>query len=164
VAEKSNAQQLQVAAQCFVIGYVAGLRSMSAPAAMMNYLVEGRSEQPLPDFLKRRVNDKTRQNLYYAALGEMTVEKISALPPRTHQPGMGIRCTSGTACGALMAYTKSASPLYGAALGFAGAFVASHMGYAARQWISDNLHIHISLLGIPEDVLTAALGIVVTAQ
>ena len=159
-----NKRELQLAAQCLTLGFVAGLRSASAPAALTAILSEQSPSRPLPDALDVLHTPKARGIALQMAVGEMLVEKLPFVPARTDQPGLSFRCASGAFCGAVLAHTRSGSALVGGLLGFTGALIGSYGGYAARTWLSEHLKISSSLLGLPEDLITAALAITVVTS
>ena len=157
-----NRKELQLAAQCLTIGFVAGLRSATAPATLTAILSEQTPQQPLPESLDFLQTPKARGIALQMAVGEMLFEKLPFIPARTDQPGLTIRCSSGAFCGAVLAHTRSGSPIIGGLLGFIGAVIGSYGGYAARTWLSENLKISSALLGLPEDLITAALALTLT--
>ena len=120
------------------IGFVAGLRSMTAPAAVSWGASTGRlslGHSPLALLDTARAEHTTRK----LALGEFVSDKTPLLPSRLKPGSLLFRLISGGVCGAAISVSDGANPRAGAALGATGALVGSLLGYAWRtrvikQW------------------------------
>ncbi len=120
------------------IGFVAGLRSMTAPAAVSWAASSGRlslGNSPLSLLDSSRAEHTTRK----LALGEFVSDKTPLLPSRLKPASLLWRLISGGVCGAAFSISDGDDPRAGAALGATGALVGSLVGYAWRtrvikQW------------------------------
>lgn len=114
----------------FVIGVVAGLRTMTAPAAIAWGAVGGTislDSSPLT-FLGWRY---TPWVLTLAAAAELVTDQLPSTPSRKVPVQFGARIVSGALCGAAVGIDLAA-PLPGLALGLAGAVAGTLGGAAAR--------------------------------
>ncbi len=122
------------------IGAVAGLRSMTAPAATLRS--GGSSWAPLATAL---------------AAGECLADKLPQAPSRLFPPALIFRILSGGYCGGEIAVRGNASRLGGTALGAAGAVAAAYGGYALRMYLTETLR----LPGFPIAALEDGVAVVV---
>jgi len=138
----------------FLIGFFAGLRSLTAPAvtAWAAYLAWLRLERPLsligslPSVLIFTV----------LAVAELVADKLPKAPNRTSPPGLIARVLTGGLTGACVASSGAQSILLGIILGAVGGVVGCFTGYWARTRIVKALgtpDIYVALL---EDALAIA--------
>jgi uncharacterized membrane protein len=138
------------------IGFVAGLRSMMAPAAVTWAASNGRltlSNSPLA-LLDSAPAVHTSRKL---AIGEIITDKTPLLPSRLRPASLLWRLLSGGVCGAAVGISDGNKPRTGAALGATGALVGSLLGYAWRTRVCGQLHIPEFAGAVLED--TVAVGI-----
>ena len=111
----------------FGIGFVAGLRSMAAGAALAWAAALGRSRAGwIPDGVR-----SSRGLLTAAALAEMAGDKMPFAPDRRIAPSFLVRLVLGAVGGAALA-GRGASPTNAALAGVAGALTGTLLGRAAR--------------------------------
>lgn len=113
-----------------LLGFIAGLRSMTAPAAVSwaAYLGLIKLEGTWLAFLGFRF---TPYILTFMAIGELIADKLSFTPSRkTAFPFLG-RIASGALCGAAVG-TASGNWIIGGTLGIAGAVAGTLGGYEIR--------------------------------
>lgn len=113
-----------------VIGVVAGLRAMMAPAAVAWAALSGRLglDQSWLAFLGYRF---TPWVLSVLALGELVTDQLPWTPSRKVPVQFGARLVSGGVSGAAIGIAMG-SPLIGLLLGLAGAVVGTFGGAAVR--------------------------------
>ena len=121
-----------------LIGFVAGLRTMTAPSAL--WLVRG----PSP----------TAGALAVLALAEYAVDLCPNTPARTAPAGLMGRIVSGAYCGWSVTKSTATPPVVGAGLGVAGALAGAYIGLALRERASARLGAVPA--AIAEDVVAAA--------
>jgi uncharacterized membrane protein len=139
------------------IGFVAGLRSMTAPAAVSWAASSGRlslGNSPLALLDSARAVHTTRK----LALGEFVADKSPLLPSRLKPASLLFRLLSGGACGAAFSISEGANPRAGAALGATGALVGSLVGYAWRTRVLPEWHIPDFAGALAEDAVALALA------
>ena len=122
-----------------LLGIVAGLRAMTAPAAL--YLVRG----GIAGYV-----------LAVAALFELVSDMLPKTPPRTSPPMLTVRILSGAFVGWMLCAWDGYVPIAGAVVGIIGSLIGTYGGKAIRLWLIDRIG------GVPsaliEDVVAIALA------
>ena len=137
----------------FGIGFVAGLRSMSACAALTWAASQGRTRGDLiPDGPGARALATT------FAAAEMAGDKMPFAPDRRIPPSFALRLAIG-AVGGWALTGRGASPEYGALAGVAGAIAGTLLGRSARG--GDSHTAAGRSLGLAEDAVAAGLAVIV---
>ena len=123
-----------------LLGVVAGLRSLTAPAAL--YLARG----GIAGYV-----------LAVAALGELVNDLLPKTPPRTFLPLLIARVLSGAFVGWMLCAWHGTAPVAGAVVGIAGALIGTYGGKAARLWLIERAgRVPSALI---EDAVAIALAI-----
>ena len=138
----------------FLIGFFAGLRSLTAPAATAwaVYLGWMRLERPLsligslPSVVILTV----------LAVAELVADKLPKTPNRTSPPGLIARAVTGAVTGACVAVSGAQGALLGALLGALGGVVGCFAGYQARQRLVKALGTRDIYVALLEDVVAVA--------
>ena len=144
------------------IGIVAGLRSMTAPAAVTWAAGHGRlslGNSPLSLLDSARAEHTARK----LALGEFVSDKTSMLPSRLRPGSLLFRLISGGVCGAAFSISDGEKPGAGAALGATGALVGSLLGYAWRTRVIKQWQIPDLAGALMEDALAVGLAAAVVS-
>jgi uncharacterized membrane protein len=145
------------------IGFVAGLRGLTAPAlvswaAHLGWLrLEG---TPLA-FLGSTIAVAIFTVL---ALGEYVTDLLPKTPPRTAPPSLIARLVTGALSGACVGVSGGASLLLGAVLGAIGAVIGTFGGYKARTGLVKALNVKDIFIAIPEDLIAIGLGYLLVSQ
>jgi uncharacterized membrane protein len=138
----------------FLIGLFAGLRSLTAPAAVSwaVYLGWLRLERPLSliGTLPAVVI------LTLLALGELVADKLPRTPNRTAPLGLSARVLTGGLTGACVAVGGGQSALVGALLGVLGGVVGCFAGYQARTGLVKTLGTRDLYVALVEDFVAVA--------
>jgi uncharacterized membrane protein len=118
----------------FLVGIVAGLRSMTAPAAVSWAAYLGRLHLGGTGlaFLSYRW---TPWILTLLALGELVADQLPSTPSRTAPLGFGGRIVTGALSGAAVG-TAGGAMLVGAIAGIGGAVVGTLGGHFFRAWLA----------------------------
>jgi uncharacterized membrane protein len=134
------------------IGFVAGLRSMTAPAAVL-----AASENSLA-FLGA-----------FLAAGELVADKLPTTPSRLIPPAFGIRLISGGYSGMMLVSTfgagsadSKANLWYGVGCGVAGAAVGTLAGSALRTKLGPALHLPDLIVALFEDGVAVGGALLLT--
>lgn len=149
---------MQRYATSFGIGFVAGMRSMSACAALSWAASQGRTRDRLiPDGASARALSTA------AALAEMAGDKMPFAPDRRILPSFAVRLAIA-AIGGWVLTGRRMTPEYGALAGVAGAVAGTLLGRAARG--PDSRTTYSRAKGLAEDVAAASLAtlVVVSAE
>jgi uncharacterized membrane protein len=135
----------------FLIGFFAGLRSLTAPAAVSwaVYLGWLKLERPLSLIGAFPV----AIILTLLALGELVGDKLPNTPSRTAPPGLIARILTGGLTGACIAAGQGQSAFLGAILGAVGGIVGCFAGYQARKRIVKALGLGDTYIALLEDMI-----------
>lgn len=142
---------MYVFAFAFGIGIVAGLRSMTAPAAVswaahLKWLTLDGS--PLA-FMGSTVAVAIFSLL---AAGEYVVDLLPQTPKRTSPGPLIARIVFGGLCGACLCVSANSSWLAGAILGGIGGVVGAFLGYEARKRLVTGLNVKDVFIALLEDL------------
>lgn len=152
-----------VVALCFLIGCVAGLRSLTAPAvicwaAHLGWLhLDG---TPLA-FLG---HPATLFLFTLLALGELVADKLPKTPARTATVGLIARILMGGLCGAALAVSAGGSLAVGALLGVVGGVFSAFAGYYIRRGLVIQTKLPDFVVALVEDLLTISGGLFVVSR
>lgn len=148
---------------CFLIGCVAGLRSMTAPAIVCAaaYL---RWIHPEGTPLAFMASAAALWVFAILAVGELIVDKLPNTPARTAPMGLIARAITGGLCGATLAASSNKSIALGAVLGAVGGIVGAYAGYNIRHGIVVHMNMPDIVIAVIEDLLTITGGLFVVAR
>lgn len=138
----------------FLIGCLAGLRSLTAPAvtAWAAYLGWLNIEGALA-FMGSAYAVAIFTML---AAAELAADKWARIPNRTSLPPLVARMLTGGLAGACIAASGGASALLGAALGAIGGVAGAFGGFHARKRLVPALHMPDFAVAVAEDLLAIA--------
>jgi uncharacterized membrane protein len=134
-----------------LLGVTAGLRTMTAPAALAIA-----QQQPATGRMWLLARPRVARALTKSAVGELVFDKLPFTPNRIAPAGLSARLLSGALCGAAVAREDQAA---GALLGVAGALAGSFGGYYLRKAIGRASGAPDALVGIAEDCVAIGLGL-----
>ncbi len=118
------------------MGFVAGLRSMAAPAVSL--AVTG-SPLALPAGI--------------LAAGELLADKLPITPSRLEPPGLGVRVLSGAYCAFVLADAFDGDIGCGLSNGILGALSGAWAGYHLRKKLDESTPVPDIFLGMAEDAI-----------
>lgn len=138
----------------FLIGFFAGLRSLTAPAviAWAAYLGILKLEPPLA--LIGSLGSVVIFTLL--ALGELVADKLPRAPNRTDALGLVARIFTGGLTGACIAVGFGKSAITGAIIGAAGGIVGCYVGFHMRMWLTRVVGNKSFFVALFEDVIAIA--------
>jgi uncharacterized membrane protein len=138
----------------FLIGVLAGLRSVTAPAATAwaGYLGWLRLERPL----SLLGSLPAALILTVLAVGELVIDKLPRTPNRTAPLGVIARMISGGVAGACIASSGGFAVLAGAALGAAGGIAGCFGGFYARTRLAKAMSGRGVIIALVEDLVAVA--------
>jgi uncharacterized membrane protein len=143
----------------FAIGVIAGLRSMTAPAAV-SWAVALRGAD-LPElsqsYLAFMQSTITSWIFTLLAVGELIADKLPFTPSRMSPGPFGGRLLMGGLCGAVICLATAQSVLAGVLFGIVGAFAGAYAGYSYRTKWTKSLNLPDLVLALIEDAI-AVLG------
>ena len=145
------------------IGFVAGLRSLTAPAlvcwaAHLGWInLHG---SPLAF-----MGSAWAVGLFtLAAIAEWVADLLPNTPPRTAPAGLITRLVTGGLCGSCLALAGGQVLLLGALCGAIGGIAGAFLGKAARTGLVKALHVPDPMIAIPEDLIAVGLGVFVVSR
>jgi uncharacterized membrane protein len=144
----------------FLIGFVSGLRSMTAPAVVSWAARLGwidLSKTPLA-FLGYAA---TPYNISLLAIAELIADKLPMTPSRKAPAGFIARIVLGAFSGCALSLGIGQSGVVGAVLGCLGAVAGTLGGYKARTSLVSALKVPDILIALLEDALAIGVGLFV---
>ena len=148
---------------CFLIGCVAGLRSMMAPAIICAAAYLGWIHlygTPLA-FMNSMI---TLSVFTLFAIGELIADKLPSTPARTSAIGLSARVLMGALCGAALAASGGKNLIAGCVLGAAGGAVGAFAGYHIRHGLVTQMRVPDFVIAVVEDLLAISGGLFVASR
>jgi uncharacterized membrane protein len=147
----------------FLIGIVAGLRSLTAPAvvswaAHRNWI--DLHHTPL-SFMGSTV---TVSIFVLLALGELVADQLPSTPSRTKPVGLIARIVLGGLSGACVAVAGAQSIVIGALLGAVGAVAGAFAGYEVRTRLVRALKVPDLVIAVLEDAVAIGGGLLIVSR
>jgi uncharacterized membrane protein len=136
----------------FLIGFFAGLRSLTAPAMVSWAVYLGWLKLERPFSLIGAFPAAVVLTLL--AFGELVADKLPNTPNRTAPLGLMARVVTGGVSGACVAAGHGQSPIIGVVLGVLGGVVGCFAGYLARRGVVKALGLGDSYIASLEDIIT----------
>jgi uncharacterized membrane protein len=145
------------------IGFVAGLRSMTAPAAVSwgAYLGWLALKGSALSFLSSPVAVGI---FTLAALGELVADQLPTTPNRTAPFPFGARIVMGGFCGAAVALAAEQPWLVGVGLGAAGAVMGTFGGFYARRGATKALNGPPFISATLEDLIAIGAALLIVSR
>jgi uncharacterized membrane protein len=148
---------------CFLIGCVAGLRSMMAPAiicaaAYLRWIhLDG-----TPLSWMNTMGALCIFTLF--AIGELVADKLPRTPARTAPVGLIARAVTGALSGAALSLSGGKGLAIGALLGAAGGIVGAFAGYQIRRGLVMQTKLPDFVVAVVEDLLAISGGLFICSR
>jgi uncharacterized membrane protein len=139
------------------IGFVAGLRSMTAPA-LVSWAAHLQWIHLQGTPLAFMASPIAVGIFTLAAIGELVTDKLPKTPARTSAVPLIARIVMGALCGACLYAAAAATPLAGAVVGAIGAVIGTFAGYYIRHAIVTRLGVKDVFVAVTEDIITICLA------
>jgi uncharacterized membrane protein len=153
----------QVLLLAFLIGVIAGLRTMTAPAVVA--WAANRHWLNLDNSLLAVMGSIAAVAVFTVlALGELVVDKLPSTPNRTRLLGLIARSVLGGLSGAAVAASGAQSIAPGAVLGVAGAIAGAFAGYQVRKRLVRALKVPDFVIALFEDALAIGGGLLIVSR
>lgn len=148
---------------CFLLGCVAGLRSLTAPAvicwaAHLGWLHFAGTKFAFVD------HRATLIVFTLLAFAELVTDKLPKTPARTAGPGLIARIVLGGACGTALAISAGGNLLVAAIAGVIGALVGTFAGYNVRRALVTRAHLPDFVVALAEDFVAIAGGFLIVSR
>lgn len=147
----------------FGIGFVAGLRSLTAPAvvAWAAYLGWINLQHSPLAFVGTKWAVII---LTILAVAELIGDQVPSTPPRTGAMGLSARIVTGALTGACLAAAGGTAIWVGAIAGLAGALAGAFGGYYARVGLVRSWRLPDFAIALPEDAVAIGLGLFLASR
>ncbi len=147
----------------FGIGAVAGLRAMTAPAAVSWAAYLGWLNLQASPFAF--MGSKGAVTIFsLLALGELIADLLPTTPKRTAAPPLIARIITGGLGGACLCVAANQSLLAGALIGVVGGVAGAFAGYEIRRRLVRSLNIKDIFVAIPEDLIAIGLALFLVSR
>ena len=156
---QSQMDPTNVYVQAIGLGVIAGLRSMTAPALVSDYLQRTGLAEQIDPARNPLVWSQSASLFKMLAAGELIGDKLPFIPNRTDLGPLLGRALIGAAVGATLFQAHRASPMIGAGCGCLGALIGTFGGYQLRKQLGRLLHVPDPILGAVEDSLAVSSGL-----
>jgi uncharacterized membrane protein len=150
-------RNLEVFAGAALLGALAGVRSMAAPAAVAQLSRKG-ALAGLPGPLAFVAGSRFLTAASVLAVSELVADKLPFTPNRTAAGPLLGRALIGGASGAVICSAKRRSVLAGALIGATAAVGAAYGAYELRRQTVRRLRVPDMVVGLAEDALLGAAG------
>jgi uncharacterized membrane protein len=147
----------------FLIGVVAGLRSLTAPAVVA-WAAHRRWLELRYSPLAFLHSTAAFIILAVLALAELVVDKLPATPGRTQPPGLIARFVTGGLSGAAVSVAGAHSLVLGAILGAVGGIVGAFAGYQVRTRLVSALKVPDFVIAVLEDAVAIGGGLLIVSR
>jgi uncharacterized membrane protein len=147
----------------FLIGVIAGLRTMTAPAVVA-WAANLRWLNLLNSPLAFMGSTAAVAVFTLLALGELIIDKLPSTPSRTKLPGLVGRSVLGGLSGAAIAASGAQSIALGAVLGVIGAIAGAFAGYEVRKRLVRALKVPDFVIALLEDAVAIGGGLLIVSR
>ena len=147
----------------FLIGVIAGLHTMTAPAVVA--WAANRHWLNLDNSPLALIGSTAAVAVFTVlALGELLVDKLPSIPSRTKLLGLIGRGVLGGLSGAGIAASGAQSIALGAVLGAAGGIAGAFAGYEVRTRLVRTLKVPDFVIALLEDAVAIAGGLLIVSR
>ncbi len=152
-----------VLVSCFLLGCVAGLRSLTAPAAVCwgAYLGWLHLAGTRLAFVDHTV---TLVIFTILALIELVADKLPKTPARTAPTGLIARMVTSAFCGSALALSAGGSLTVAMVVGIIGSLVGTFGGYNLRHALVTQAHLPDVAVALVEDFVAIAGGLLIVSH
>ena len=147
----------------FLIGIVAGLRSLTAPAVVA--WAAHRNWIDLHNASLSFMGSTAAVVIFVLlALVELVADQLPSTPSRTKPPGLIARIVLGGLSGACVAVAGAQSMMLGALLGAIGGVAGAFAGYEVRTRLVRALNVPDLVIAVLEDVVAIGGGLFIVSR
>jgi uncharacterized membrane protein len=147
----------------FLVGVVAGLRALTAPAVLAWGAHRGwLNLHGTP--LSFMASTAAMVIFVLLAVAELVADQLPSTPSRTAPPGLIARMVTGGLCGSGIAAAGAQSLVVGAIGGVVGALMGTFGGYQARTRLVQTLKVPDLVVATLEDVVAIGGGLFIVSR
>jgi uncharacterized membrane protein len=156
-------RDLEVYAGAALLGTLAGMRSMAAPAVLGRLSHKGALAGVTGALaVVSKPQFGTVANVF--AVVELVADKLPVAPNRTAAGPLLGRALTGGLSGAVICSARKRPAWAGGLIGAAAAVAAAYGAYEFRQRVGRNLHLPDAAIALAEDILVASLGVALASR
>lgn len=148
----------KTAAEAIGFGALSGIRSMSAPALVSNYLAEQAPEAVENTPVGFLQTGHVGTALQALAIGEIVADKMPFIPARVRPSSLVWRGLTGALAGATVGAMNRRSLVLSALIGMSAAFAGAYVAYNLRTAAQERFDVPDPVLGGVEDALVIGGG------
>jgi len=156
-------RDLEVYAGVALMGTLAGMRSMAAPAVIGQLSRNGALDDVTGALTVMKGSGFATVSSIFAA-GEFIADKLPMIPNRTDAGPLLGRALAGGLSGAVVCSAKRRSVLAGALLGAAAAVGAAYGAYYLRKRMGEKFHLPDMAVAVTEDAIVGAVGVALASR
>ena len=145
--------------KAIILGAVAGMRMMSAPALVSTSLARRKSDAAAHPSFALFADARMAAAFRIGAACEIAADKLPVLPDRISPPSLAGRAISGAICGAAIARSQRKPAAGGAAIGTAAAMASAFAFFYIRRELGRRTNVPDAVFALAEDALAIAAGI-----
>ncbi len=154
---------LEAYAGAALIGTMAGMRSMSAPAVIGQLSRNGALEEVTGTLAIFKGGGFSVASSIFA-VGELIGDKLPMTPNRTAGIPLLGRALTGALSGAIVCSARKRSVLAGALIGAAFAVGSAYGAYELRKRAGKKLHLPDMVIALAEDAIVGGIGVALTSR
>ncbi|MGK9120005.1 zinc-binding dehydrogenase [Olivibacter jilunii] len=147
-----------------VTGFIAGMRSMSAPVVARDMILKASGGQLQSSRLRFLQSPAVSAGLKLLATTEILADKLPSAPARIKPLSLAIRATSGAASSAAVAKKTGYNTAKATIVGGLAAIAATYLMYYFRTSLAKKTKMPNVVLGMMEDTLVFAIGAALTQR
>jgi len=156
-------RDFEVYAGAALIGTLAGMRSMAAPAVIGQMSRKGALDDVTGVLTVMKGSGFATVSSIFAA-GEFIADKLPMVPNRTDAGPLLARALAGGLSGAVVCSAKRRSVLAGVIIGAAAAVGAAYGAYELRKRIGKRFHLPDMAVAVAEYAIVGALGVALASR
>lgn len=149
---------MDLTARILGLGVLAGMRTMSAPAALATYLRRQAPESLEGSRLQLLASPAALWATRLLAAGELVGDKMPGIGARTEAAPLVARALSGGLAGYTLSAAHGSSKGRGAIFGAAAAVASAFAAYHARRALVESVGLPDPAVAVAEDALVIAAG------
>lgn len=152
-------QRENAVTQALVLGGVAGLRSMLAPALYTHVVERDGDRHGQSRLLHWMASPLTMRAFQFLSAGELFADKLPNIPSRVSPGPLVGRALSGALVGGAV-YSNAKKPIVaGLLIGGVAAIAGAYAGYHLRRLTKETLHLPDTVVALAEDALAMKAGL-----
>lgn len=148
----------RIVVRALILGGVAGLRSLLAPALLSQKLAQKNPTGAASQISQALAEPPVATTLKVLSVGELVADKLPKTPNRIDPLPLAFRAVSGALVGGAVFSSAKRPAWIGALLGAGAAVGAAYGGYHLRKMADEKLSLPDPVIALLEDAIAVGLG------